>query len=217
MTKGGDPVGRAALVLSLRSLGITDHRVLNAFEQTPRSIFAPTSYAADAEADRLIPIACGQTMEAPSVLARLLKAVPVNEGMSVLEIGTGSGYFTALLSQLAKRVISLERFRTLSHSATQTLDAMGARDVECVFGDGLAGWPSSTPYDAIFVTGSVGTVSQVWLDQLTDQGRLVAPIGPPDTQQQWTVASRSGVDEIASRALGTTFSAQLVAGVARAL
>ncbi len=211
-----DALRRASLVLQLRSMGITDHRLVSAFESTPREQFTPTDYANDAYADRLVPIACGQIMEAPGVLARLLHAVPVQDSMSVLEIGTGSGYLTALLAKLARRVISLERYRTLVDRARTTLDAQGLRNVEVVLADGLSGWAGAAPYQAIFVSGSVQAPPAAWGEQLAPGGTLVAPIGAGPTQT-WVGYTKAADGSWTQQPLGRAFTVPLQAGLARTM
>lgn len=215
--QGDDALRRASLVLRLRSMGITDHRIVSAFEATRRDAFAPDVYAADAYADRLIPIACGQTMEAPSVLARLLQSVPVAAHMSVLEIGAGSGYFSALLARLARRVIALERFRNLAETARRTLESQRVSNVDLILGDGLAGWSAAGPYQAIFVSGSVESPQSVWLEQLAPGGKLVAPIGPNSGAQVWVAFSKDEDGVIEQDVIGTAFAIPLEPGLARVL
>lgn len=214
---GDDALRRASLVLRLRSMGITDHRIVSAFEGTPREAFTPQAYAADAYADRLIPIACGQTMEAPGVLARLLQAAPVGVHMSVLEIGAGSGYFSALLARLARRVIALERFRSLVAEARAALEAQRITNVDLILADGLGGWPAAGPYHAIFVTGSVESPPQAWIDQLAPGGRLVAPIGPAASAQTWVCFTRDEDGSLDQDVIGTAFAIPLEPGLARAI
>ena len=214
---GDDALRRASLVLRLRSMGITDHRIVSAFEATRRDAFAPEAYAADAYADRLIPIACGQTMEAPSVLARLLQTVPVTSDMSVLEIGAGSGYFSALLSRLARRVVALERFRSLAETARRVLENQRVSNVDVILGDGFAGWRAAGPYQAIFVSGSVESPQTAWLEQLGPGGRLVAPIGPQAGAQVWVAFSKDDDGAIEQDIIGTAFAIPLQPGLARAL
>ena len=208
---------RASLVLRLRSMGITDHRLVSAFEATPRALFAPEAYAADAYADRLIPIGCGQTMEAPSVLARLLQNVAVDDTMSVLDVGTGSGYFAALLGRLARRVISVERFRSLAHDARAKLNQAGLSNVECLLADGLVGWEKAAPFHAIFVTGSVDSLPSAWLSQLAPRGTLIAPVGPAGSQQTWIAFSKDADGKIDQNVIGTAFAIPLEPGLARVL
>jgi protein-L-isoaspartate(D-aspartate) O-methyltransferase len=212
-----DALRRASLVLRLRSMGITDHRLVSAFETTRREAFAPEHFAADAYADRLIPIACGQTMEAPSVLARLLQAAPVASHMSVLEIGAGSGYFSALLAKLSRRVVALERFRSLAEGARAALTGQSVSNVDLVLADGLGGWPAAGPYQAILVTGSIEAMPAAWIDQLAPGGRLVAPIGPPNGPQTWVCVSKDDEGALDQEVIGTAFSIALQPGLARAL
>jgi protein-L-isoaspartate(D-aspartate) O-methyltransferase len=212
-----DALHRASLVLRLRSMGITDRRIVSAFEATRREAFTPSGYAADAYAERLVPIACGQVMEAPLVLARLVQAASIAEGAVVLEIGTGSGYFSALLAKLARRVITLERYRSLADAARGVLERQRVSNVDVVLADGLNGWPSAAPYQAIFVSGSVQGPPQVWLDQLAPGGTLIAPVGPPTTAQSWISFTKDAAGTMDQQVLDTAFATALEPGLARAL
>lgn len=198
-------------------MGITDHRLVSAFETTRREAFAPEPFAADAYADRLIPIACGQTMEAPSILARLLQSAPVTADMSVLEVGAGSGYFSALLAKLSRRVVALERFRNLLDGARKALESQKVSNVDLILADGLGGWPAAGPYQAIFVTGSVEAPQQGWLGQLAPGGRLIAPVGPANGPQTWVCFSKEDDGGIEQDVLGSAFAIPLQPGLARAL
>lgn len=215
--KREDALRRASLVLRLRSMGITNHRVVSAFETTRREAFTPPSFAADAYADRLVPIACGQLMEAPSLLARHLQAAPISDGAMVLEIGTGSGYFSALLAKLARRVITLERYRSLADAARTALDAQRITNVDVVLADGMAGWASAGPYQAIFVSGSIEAPMPAWLDQLALGGTLVAPIGAQAGGQTWVAFTKDGAGTQQQDILGTAFATPLEPGLARTL
>ncbi|MGD1887812.1 MAG: protein-L-isoaspartate(D-aspartate) O-methyltransferase [Cohaesibacteraceae bacterium] len=217
MTGDGDALRRASLVLRLRSMGVTDHAIVSAFEATPREVFTPADYAVDAYADRLVPIACGQTMEAPSLLAMLLNALAVTKEQTVLEIGTGSGYLTALLAGLSRRVISLERYRGLAETARATLSLGGTANAEVILADGLAGWTAAGPYQSILVTGSVPNLPQGWLDQLAPNGKLIAPIGPASGPQAWVLFTKQADGATDQAVLGTAFAIPLEPGIARAL
>lgn len=212
-----DAMHRASLVLRLRSMGITDHALGSAFEATPRKAFTPTVYAADAYADRLIPLACGQTMEAPTVLAKVIQAAGLSREATVLEIGVGSGYLSALLARLARRVIGLERYRSLAETARRTLDEQRLTNVEVVLADGLAGWAVAAPYQAIIATGSVEALPRSWLDQLAGGGRLIAPIGPAMGPQVWVRFVKDEDGTISQDVLGPAFAVPLEPGLARAL
>src|SRR5947209_13596635 len=129
---------RAALLLKLRTQGIRNTDILRAIEMIPREAFVPHQLADLAQRDLPLPIACGQTMSEPSLVARMLEALDVNREHRVLEIGTGSGYVTAILASLAKHVVSIERFRTLASGAQTRLQQLGLSNAEILCGDGLA-------------------------------------------------------------------------------
>lgn len=215
--QGEDATRRAHLVLSLRSMGITDHAILSAFETTPRELFAPGLYAGDAYADRLIPIACGQTMEAPSTLARLLALARLNRQGVALEIGTGSGYLSALMAALARRVISLERFRTLADSARHAVSSHKAPNVDVILADGQLGWPSGAPYQVIIVTSSVEAPLAPWLAQLAPGGRLILPVGTAQMPQTWMAIHKDEAGDLDQQVIGPAFTTPLLGGLARSL
>lgn len=212
-----DAMHRASLVLRLRSLGITNQALGNAFEATPRKAYTPDIYAADAYADRLIPLPCGQTMEAPTVLAQLILAANLSTDSTVLEIGAGSGYLSALLARLSRRVIGLERYRSLAESARRALEQQRVSNVDIVLADGLAGWPAAAPYQAIIATGSVVSPPQPWLDQLAGGGHLIAPVGPTRGPHVWVHFTKGEDDSISQEVMGPAFAVPLESGLARAL
>ncbi|MEM6382321.1 MAG: protein-L-isoaspartate(D-aspartate) O-methyltransferase [Pseudomonadota bacterium] len=212
-----ETVRRANLVLSLRSTGVTSRSILNAFETTPRHAFAPKTYADDAYADRLIPIGCGQTMEAPTVLARLLVSADISPDSTVLEIGAGSGYLTALLSRLCRRVIALERFRQLAETARTNLSQQGIERAEVILTDGSAGWPPAGPYGAIIVTAAVERLPQMWFEQITPGARLIVPFGKADQPQKWLCFVNTPEGLKSPEVIGSTFAAPLTPGLARTL
>lgn len=217
MVSDDEAMHRASLVLRLRSMGITDHALGSAFEATPRKAFTPEIYAADAYADRLIPLPCGQTMEAPTVLAKIIQAANLSPHATVLEIGVGSGYLSALLARLARRVIGLERYRSLAESARATLERQRISNVDIVLADGLSGWRAAAPYQAIIATGSVESLPQAWLDQLASGGRLIAPVGPAGGPQVWVQFTKDEQGNTAQAIMGPAFAVALENGLARAL
>lgn len=217
MVSDDDAMHRASLVLRLRSMGITDHALGNAFEATPRKAFTPDIYAADAYADRLIPLPCGQTMEAPTVLAQLIQAANLSRDATVLEIGVGSGYLSALLARLTRRVIGLERYRSLAEAARRALESQRISNVEVVLADGLSGWPAAAPYQAIIATGSVVSLPQPWLEQLAPGGHLVAPVGPAAGPQTWVHFTKGEDGTTSQEVMGPAFAVALETGLARAL
>jgi protein-L-isoaspartate(D-aspartate) O-methyltransferase len=171
-------VGRMEFLLKLRGRGIMDAAVLRAMDEVPRDHFVEREDVDSAYADRALPIACGQTISQPYLVAYMTEQLDVDPQHRVLEVGTGSGYQAAVLSRLADEVISIERYRTLATRAADRLRALGYDNVEVVVGDGLVGWPSRAPFDRIIVTAAAQTVPQGLLDQLEEGGVMVLPLGP---------------------------------------
>jgi protein-L-isoaspartate(D-aspartate) O-methyltransferase len=167
-----------ALLRALQSAGIRDARVLDAFARVPREGFVPAGSEADAQLDRPIRIGHGQVTTQPSLVARMVEALRLDGSERVLEIGTGFGYQTAILAELAAEVWSLERFAELAATATTNLDRAGYRSAEVVVADGTLGLPAYAPYDAIVVSAAAPAVPPPLADQLKEGGRLVMPIGP---------------------------------------
>src|SRR5665647_1624540 len=164
-------------LLTLRRRGIGDQAVLRAMDEVPRERFVETGYADQSYADQALPIACGQTISQPYVVAYMTEQLALRPHHRVLEVGTGSGYQAAVLSRLAREVVSIERYRTLAEQA------LGYSNVEVVVGDGLAGVPERAPYDRIIVTAAAEHVPETLLDQLADNGIMLLPLGPPSGAQ----------------------------------
>ncbi len=172
----GEAEENAAFVLALRERGVRDTDVLRAMERVPRERFVPARHRAQARRDLALPLPCGQTMTAPTVVAAMLTALGVRPGARVLEVGAGSGYATALLLRLgAAHVLSLERYRTLAEDALASLGGESGAVIE--IGDGLAGPPRSERFDRILVNGTLAAFPAQLLDALTPQGRLVGALG----------------------------------------
>lgn len=161
----------------IRPAEVLDAKVLNLIGQVPRDAFVPTEYAALAFADTNIPIGEGQLMMKPIVEARMLQALDIQPTDNILEIGTGSGYVTALLAHLGKNVISVEIKDALLAKARQHLDQQGVKNVELCSGDGAKGWPGAAPYDVIAVTGSMPILAAELKQQLSIGGRLFVIVG----------------------------------------
>jgi len=178
-------------LLTLRRRGISDQGVLRAMDEVPRDRFVEASFAGSAYADQALPIACGQTISQPYVVAYMTEQLVVRPHHRVLEVGTGSGYQAAVLSRLAGEVISVERYRTLSDAARERLKALGYTNVEIVIGDGFAGVPGRAPYDRIIVTAAAETLPQTLLDQLADDGTMVLPLGSHDGSQHLIKLTKS--------------------------
>jgi protein-L-isoaspartate(D-aspartate) O-methyltransferase len=165
-------------LLMLRRRGITDAAVLRALDEVPREHFVEGDLASVAYADRALPIACGQTISQPYVVAYMSEQLGVRRQHRVLEVGTGSGYQTAILSRLANGVVSIERYRTLADRARVRLETLGYRNVEVLVGDGLAGAADRAPFDRIIVTAAAETVPAALVEQLADGGVMILPLGP---------------------------------------
>jgi protein-L-isoaspartate(D-aspartate) O-methyltransferase len=173
---------RTQLVAELQAKGIRDLAVLRAISQVPRHLFVPESLRHRAYEDSALPIAAGQTISQPWVQARCLELAQLSGHERVLEIGTGSGYQTALLAQLADQIFSVERVPALAQAAKAALVLAGVRHATVLVGDGSLGWRPYAPYDAIIVAAASPDVPRPLLDQLTPAGRLILPLGERDSQ-----------------------------------
>ena len=169
---------RMEFLLMLRRRGISDQAVLRAMDEVPRAQFVAPEFTGRAYADQALPIECGQTISQPYVVAYMTEQLGVRPHHRVLEVGAGSGYQAAVLSRLAREVVSIERYRTLAEQARARLRALGYDNVEVVAGDGFAGVPSKAPYDRIIVTAAAETLPQTLIDQLADDGVMILPLGP---------------------------------------
>lgn len=183
----------AALAAFLRHSGIRDERVLAAIAQIPRARFVPESARDDAEADRPLPIGFGQTISQPFVAAYMTESLRLGGTERVLEVGTGSGYQTALLAYLAEEVFSIEIVAELSDRARRILGELGLANVHLRTGDGALGWPEEAPFQRIIVTAAAPQVPRALLDQLAPGGRMVIPVGE-DLDVQWLRVIDKGND-----------------------
>src|SRR5436305_606420 len=173
-----DGVGRMQFMLTMRRRGIVDAAVLRALDEVPREHFVQDQFAQSAYADQALPIPCGQTISQPFVVAYMTEKLELRPEHRVLEVGTGSGYQSAILSRIVREVISDERYRTLADEARARIAALGYQNVEILLGDGLAGVPSRAPFDRIIVTAAAETIPDALVDQLVDGGVMVLPLGP---------------------------------------
>ena len=162
--------------MALRNRGIRDTSVLAAMERVPREIFVDQAFAAQAYADQSLPIECGQTISQPFVVAYMTEKLRIDDRMKVLEIGTGSGYQTAVLSHLCRRVYTIERYRTLLQDAELRFQQLGLSNVTAMVGDGTKGWPAQAPFDRIIVTAAAREIPRTLVEQLKPDGILVAPV-----------------------------------------
>jgi protein-L-isoaspartate(D-aspartate) O-methyltransferase len=180
------------LIEEIRRKGITDLDILQFFDRMPRHEFLPEGVWNRAYEDGPVPIGYGQTSSQPSLQAFCLSVLKPRSDESVLEIGTGSGYLTALLSLMSDRVYSVERVRELSQRARQTLDAQGLRNVALLVGDGSIGWRKYAPFPVVVVHAASPSVPPALLDQLADPGRMLIPIGSRDQQDLILVEKEKG-------------------------
>ena len=180
----GDSSGnsRARLAEAVRRMGVTDAGVLGAVGDVPRHLFVPPALLARAYDDAALPIGHGQNISQPSTQARCLEALRITGSDRVLEIGTGSGYQTALLARLAGQVFSVERVPQLAEHARAAILAAGITNVSLLMGDGTLGWRDYAPYDAIVVAAASPDVPQPLIEQLAPGGRMLLPLGERDNQ-----------------------------------
>lgn len=172
-----EKVQRMEFMLSLRRRGITDQAVLRAMDEVPREHFVGSDLIDVAYADQALPIACGQTISQPYVVAYMTEQLGVQPGHRVLEIGTGSGYQAAVLSRLAREVVTVERYLTLANAARIRLKTLGYDNVEVVVDDGLGGVPQRAPFDRIMVTAAAEKVPDALVEQLAEGGKMMLPLG----------------------------------------
>jgi protein-L-isoaspartate(D-aspartate) O-methyltransferase len=197
---GGDQLGRLEkLVTAARRAGVDDPRVLDAMRRVPRAAFVPLDQVELAYDDEPVPIPHRQVTTQPSLSARMVQALRLVGDEHVLEVGTGYGYQTALLAQLASFVTSIERWPDLAEQARRNLAAQSITNIQVVDGDGTEGLPSAAPYDAILVSAAFPNVPEPLVSQLRIGGRLVQPIGPGGAERV-TVFERA-VDGLVSRTL----------------
>jgi protein-L-isoaspartate(D-aspartate) O-methyltransferase len=192
-----DAESMMAFVLSLRSRGISDQRVLNAVETLPRPLFVLPSFLDFAFDEIALPIQCGQSITPPGLVAVIAEQLAVTADHRVLEIGTGSGYLTAVLGRLARRVLTLDRWRLLITEAEERLRAVQITNVTMMVADGREGWPERGPYDRIVATAAFEEMPDALIAQLAPQGRMIVPVGPRARQQTLMMVERryTGIHE----------------------
>jgi protein-L-isoaspartate(D-aspartate) O-methyltransferase len=212
-----DAARRAELLLALRQRGIRDLKLLRAIESVPREAFLPPALIEHAYADQALPIDCGQTISQPSLVALMTEQLRVGDRDKVLEIGTGSGYQTAILARLARPVYSIDRNRTLGAGAEKRLAELGITNVTCMVGDGSKGWPSQAPFDRIMITAAAPAVPQALVEQLRDDGGImVVPVGA-EAGVQRLLRLEKNEGAVTTTDLGAVRFVPMVAGKAESL
>ena len=201
----GQDEDRMEFLLTLRRRGISDQAVLRAMDEVPRGQFVEPQFQDHAYADQALPIECGQTISQPYVVAYMTEQLALRPHHRVLEVGTGSGYQAAVLSRLAREVVSIERYRTLADQARARLAALGYDNVEVVTGDGFAGVPAKAPYDRIIITAAAEQVPQTLLDQLADDGIMLLPLGRHGGSQHIVKLTKSNSQVAREDLIGVRF------------
>ncbi len=182
----------ASFLMRARARGITDARLLDAFEATPRRGFVPAAYADSAYSDRTVPIDCGEVIEGLDMQATVLNALALEDTHRVLEVGTGSGFTAAVMSHLALRVTTAERFRSLCEHAKARFEALRIANITVRHADGRAGLNGEGPFDRIVVWAAFDAMPRAFVDQLATNGAMICAIGPEDGQQVLTRLSKVG-------------------------
>ncbi|MGB0443301.1 MAG: protein-L-isoaspartate(D-aspartate) O-methyltransferase [Flavobacteriaceae bacterium] len=191
---------RRQLVLVLEQKGITQAAVLNAIGDIPRHLFLDSSFVDHAYQDKAFPIGAEQTISQPYTVAFQSEQLHLKPGMKVLEIGTGSGYQTAVLCHMGAAVYSIERQHELFRTSLKRLPALGYKPKKLIFGDGYKGYPEQAPYDRIIVTAGAPSVPEALLAQLAVGGRMVIPVG--EANQKMTVITRTSDNDFQKLELG---------------
>ncbi|HZL30815.1 MAG TPA: protein-L-isoaspartate(D-aspartate) O-methyltransferase [Pseudolabrys sp.] len=204
-------------LLTLKRRGIGDQAVLRAMDEVPRAHFVGPAFTDTAYADQALPIDCGQTISQPYVVAYMTEQLALRPHHRVLEVGAGSGYQAAVLSRLAREVVSVERYRTLADQARTRLRELGYDNVEVIAGDGFAGCPSRAPFDRIIVTAAAEEVPQVLIDQLAVDGILLIPLGPHGGPQHIIKLTKSQTGALARERLIAVRFVPLLPGQAKEL
>lgn len=178
-----DREGFASFLLRLRGAGTVPKALVAAFEATPRRGFLAGHFHSISWSDRMLPIECGEAIEGADLQAAVIAQLAIEPGNRVLEIGTGSGYTAAVMSRLAGRVVTIDRYRTLAEQARQRFDALGIANAVARHADGANGLPNEGPFDRIVAWAAFDSMPRFLLDQLSSGGLVIAPIGPPEDRQ----------------------------------
>lgn len=196
---------RRRLIEEIRGRGVENLEILQLFDGVPRHLFLPEGVWHRAYEDAPVPIGYQQTASQPSLQALYLDLLQPQPHEKVLEIGTGSGYLTALLARMADRVYSVERIRELSTRARRVLDSLGVLNVALLVGDGTIGWRKYAPYDVVVVSAAAPSVPQAYLDQMADPGRMLIPVGTREAQDLMLVRKEGGEITREAAQAGCTF------------
>ncbi len=216
MTQDDSPLigSKLRLIMELRRLGISDQRVLGAIERVPRELFVPPTFVDQAYENVALPIGHGQTVIQPLIVALMTEALELSDRHKAFEIGTGSGYQTAILAKLCRRVFSIERHRALLREAEKRFAELRLHNITLRFGDGTKGWPEQAPFERIIVTAAAPELPTILADSLAEGGVLVAPVGE-DRRDQQLLRIRREAEGFKTEELGPVRFVPLVAGLPR--
>lgn len=170
--------------IQIQDRGINDYEVLDAMQQVQRHLFVPEEYQHEAYNDYPLPIGYGQTISQPYIVAYMTHILRPGKKMKALEIGTGSGYQAAVLAEIVDKVYTIEIVPELARESAERLKTLGYKNINCKYGDGYQGWPEFAPFDLIIVTAAAEKIPQPLIDQLSENGRLVIPVGKPSAVQE---------------------------------
>ncbi len=204
------------LIMGLRARGIRNTRVLAAIETVPREVFVPDAFQDLAYAEQALPIECGQTLSQPFIVAFMTDRLNVGDRMKVLEVGTGSGYQSAILAQLCRRVYTIERYRTLVKSAEQRFARLRLANITTLLGDGNKGWPKQAPFERIIVTAAAPKLPRQLIEQLAVGGILICPVEVSPGKQEILRITRTE-DDFNRESLMPVRFVPLVEGIARGM
>ncbi len=193
------------LVAELKNNGINNKEILIALKKTPRSFFVENSIRTKSNLNIALPIECGQTISQPQVVAKMTQCLELSKKLRVLEIGTGSGYQTAILAKLARFVYTIERYKTLKFSAELKFKKLNLNNVFCKHADGGMGWVEQMPFERIIVTASAPEIPKVLLNQLSNNGIMLVPIGEENNNQSLIKITRYGDKFLKSKIMNVRF------------
>ncbi|MAL80166.1 MAG: protein-L-isoaspartate O-methyltransferase [Sneathiella sp.] len=209
-----NPAQKIRLIMELRRQGISNTDVLSAVERVPRDVFVPPTFRDRAYENIALPIASGQTISQPYIVAYMTQLLNLDKRRKVLEIGTGSGYQTAILARLSRRVYSIERYRNLLETAEKAFEELKITNITARVGDGYKGWPEQAPFDRILVTAAAEEVPQALIDQLAPDGIMVLPVGRDSTSQHILRITRDEAGNLSEEVLLPVRFVPMVQGVA---
>ncbi|MBX3580859.1 MAG: protein-L-isoaspartate(D-aspartate) O-methyltransferase [Rhizobiaceae bacterium] len=206
----------ASFLLRLRGKGIVARELVSAFEATPRHLFVPDRWQSVAWSEGMIPIECGEAIEGPDLQAQIIASLAIEPGHRVLEVGTGSGFTAAVMSRLSARVLTLERYKTLTELARQRFEALGITNAFARQADGSQGLPAEGPFDRIVVWAAFDSLPRNFTEQLASNGVMIAPIGAEEQPQTLAKLTKIG-SRFEREDVGTVRLQPIIRGVAAAI